>query len=66
MSRVSKQESKDKLKGDHSDMEMMKAFALITLVTQKPGKSIKILVCGTYVFVYVAFFLVSTISIIMT
>lgn len=57
---LGKQESKDKLKGDHSDMETMKAFALITFVTQTPGKIIKILLCGTYVFVYVAFFLVST------
>ena len=49
-----KQESKDKLKGDQSEMEMMKAFALITFVTQKPGKVINIGMC-----VCVAFFLVS-------
>lgn len=46
-----KQESKDKLKGDQSYMEMMKAFALITFVTQKPGKVTKLLVCGTCVWV---------------
>lgn len=56
---LGKQESKDKLKADHSNMEMMKSFALITFVTQKPGKIIKILVCGTYACVCVAFFLVS-------
>ena len=46
---LGKQESKDKLKGDHSNMEVMKALALIMFVTQEPGKIIKILVCGTYV-----------------
>ena len=39
---LGKPESKVKLKGDQSEMEMMKAFALITFVTQKPGKVIGI------------------------